>query len=127
VIRQREDQRVPSEGHGDGRKMNNRRIGAVASFIYVIACHSPAAPGSQIQSTFKFADGQQGLTAGVSDYSTLTADGIHFISDYRQLLPPLDSLFMSSRNSTDDVFMLFKCAGARKITDVQVARGPSYL
>ncbi len=72
----------------------------------------PRPPGSEVQSTFKFASGQQGWTAGVSDYSTLSADEINFLSDYRSLLTPLDStssaLFMSSRNSTDDVFMYYK-------------------
>jgi len=75
------------------------------------ACAS-AAPGSRIQMTFKFSQGAQDWTAGVSDYSLSMQSTISFVADYRPLQAPLDTrssaLFLASANRSDDLFMYYK-------------------
>lgn len=61
--------------------------------------------------TFRFADGPQGWTAGIADYTQLiTPDSMMYVADYRPVPAPFTSsaLFMSSHNHTDDAFMFYK-------------------
>lgn len=67
-------------------------------------------PGGETVAEFDFSDGPQGWTAGFADYRAGDEAMMELESDYRQLPAPLgpdSALFISGRNTSDDLFMYF--------------------
>ena len=67
-------------------------------------------PDGETEAAFDFSGGPQGWTAGFADYRAGDEALMELESDYRQLPAPLgpdSALFISGRNTSDDLFMFF--------------------
>lgn len=90
--------------------------------VLLPACSSSNGDSFVAEADFKFAQGEQGWSAGFADYPPDREENFELVADYRplpaELADPGNALFLSGKNESDDLFMYY----ARRYDGLQPGR-----